>query len=97
MYVGLHILFLGDSSELHDNDGGSAGSAAGDCSGERETRAGGREEPTHTAVCPEQEVCTYVHTCRHMEKHVFSILAKERKNPKDHHYQTLPTHHALKT
>ena len=47
---------VGDSTELHDHDGGTPGSATGYRGGERETRAGGGEEPTHTAVGSEQEV-----------------------------------------
>ena len=49
-------MYIGDSSELHDYNGGSARSAAGDCGGEREARIGRGEEPTHPPVCPEQEV-----------------------------------------
>ena len=51
----------GDTPELHDHDGGSAGPAVGDSGGQRETRAGGREEPTHTAVSTEQKVSTHQH------------------------------------
>ena len=55
------VCVVGDSPELHDHDGGAAGPATGYCGGERETRAGGGEESTHSAICPEQEVC--IHVC----------------------------------
>ena len=68
-YVYVHM-YTGDSSKLHDHNGGAAGPAAGYRCGKRKTGVRRREEPTHTAVCSEQEVkicivnypCLVLHT-----------------------------------
>ena len=84
VYIMMIMCFVGDSSKLHDHDGGTAGPVAGHRCGKREARAGGGEESTHSAVCTEQEVrMSQFQSCPLYTVHT-KLKYIERKREKGH-------------